>query len=89
MAGEVCHPQSEHCPTTDAPNHPPVWGINHSSEVNHMGKRGSHRFYSKAQWRWAFATKKPWARRHAHRTPGGPKARFRRLPARKGVRKKR
>ena len=54
-----------------------------------MGKRGSHRFYSKAQWRWAFATKKPWARRHAHRTPGGPKARFRRLPARKGVRKKR
>jgi hypothetical protein len=49
---------------------------------------GSRRFTSKAQWRWAFATKKPWARRHARRTPGGPKVRYRRLPRRKGARKR-
>ena len=49
---------------------------------------GSHRFYSKAQWRWAFATHQRWARRHAHKTPGGPKARYRRLPRRKGPRRR-
>lgn len=43
-------------------------------------KGGSKRFYSKKQWRWAFATKKPWARRHAHKTPGPKKVRYRRLP---------
>ena len=56
-----------------------------------MGKRKGgtyHGYRSKAQWRWAFATKKPWAREKAHRTKGGPKIRFRRLPERKGVRKK-
>ncbi|UJQ86169.1 hypothetical protein GIKK_4 [Gordonia phage GiKK] len=36
-------------------------------------------FASKAQWRWAFATKKSWARKHAHQTKGG----YRRLPRRK------
>ena len=41
------------------------------------GKQG-HRFRSKAQWRWAFATKKPWARRWAHGTPS-----FKALPRRK------
>jgi hypothetical protein len=45
-------------------------------------------FVSKKQWRWAFATKRSWARRKARETPGGPKARFRRLPVRKGSRKK-
>lgn len=37
-------------------------------------------FRSKAQWRWAFATKKPFAHRWAHATEGGPRKRFRRLP---------
>lgn len=46
---------------------------------------GTHRFYSKAQWRWAFATKKTWAHRHAHATPGGKIIRFRRLPTRKSA----
>jgi hypothetical protein len=56
-----------------------------------MAKRGSsgHKgFTSKAQWRWAFATKKPWARRKARETEGGPKTRFRRLPTRKGTPKR-
>lgn len=44
------------------------------------GRRGPHRFYSQAQWRWAFARHKPWARRHAHKTPGPRKIRYRRLP---------
>jgi len=42
-------------------------------------------FKSKAQWRWAFATHRRWARRWAHKTPGGPVVRFRRLPRRKTV----
>lgn len=37
-------------------------------------------FKSKKQWRWAFANKKPWARKKAHKTKGGPKTRYRRLP---------
>ncbi|WKW84795.1 hypothetical protein SEA_JAMZY_4 [Gordonia phage Jamzy] len=41
------------------------------------GKKG---FASKAQWRWAFATKKSWARKHAHQTRGG----YRRLPRKRG-----
>jgi hypothetical protein len=56
-----------------------------------MAKRrgkGSHGFASKAQWRWAFATKKKWAHRKAHETPGGPVVRYRRLPARKRARKR-
>lgn len=46
-------------------------------------------FLSKRQWRWAFATGKPWAREKAHKTPGGKGTRFRRLPASKhsGVKK--
>jgi hypothetical protein len=50
-------------------------------------KHSSHSyrgFRSKAQWRWAFATKKSFARRWAHETPGGPKVRYRRLPRRVG-----
>lgn len=43
---------------------------------------GTHRFYSKKQWRWAFATHKEWAHRHAHATPGGKIVRYRRLPVR-------
>lgn len=44
-----------------------------------------HSFASKAQWRWAFATHKTWARRWAHQTAGGPKVRFHRLPSRRTV----
>lgn len=43
-------------------------------------KGGKAPFRSRAQWRWAFATKKSFARRWAHKTPGGPKVRYRRLP---------
>jgi hypothetical protein len=50
--------------------------------------RGRGGFRSKAQWRWAFATHKSWARKKAHKTPGGPKARYRRLPPRKHARRK-
>lgn len=39
-----------------------------------------HGFKSKKQWRWAFATKQPWAREKAHKTKGGPVVRYRRLP---------
>lgn len=39
-------------------------------------------FRSKAQWKWAFASKKTWAKRWAHKT-----ASFKALPARKGRRK--
>jgi hypothetical protein len=35
-------------------------------------------FRSKKQWRWAFVTKKPWARRWARETKS-----FKRLPRRK------
>ena len=45
-------------------------------------------FSSKAQWRWAFATKQPWARKKAHETKGGKKVRYRRLPKRKKARKR-
>ncbi len=46
-------------------------------------------FYSKKQWRWAFATHQPWAREAAHKTKGGKSARYRRLPGSKhsGVKK--
>jgi hypothetical protein len=52
------------------------------------GKRGGgvHAFRSKAQWRWAFATHKSWARRWAD-TNKAIKP-YRTLPKRKGVRKK-
>lgn len=46
-------------------------------------KKGYKGFRSKAQWRWAFATKQSWARKKAHETPGGPKVRYRRLPKKK------
>lgn len=41
-------------------------------------------FKSKRQWRWAFANGKAFARKWAHKTPGGKGTRFRRLPASKG-----
>lgn len=40
-------------------------------------------FKSKKQWRWAFATKQPWALEKAHKTKGGPVVRYRRLPSSK------
>lgn len=53
-------------------------------------KRGSGGFKSKAQWRFFFANPKlrKYARKKAHKTAGGKGTRFRRLPARKGVRKR-
>ena len=39
-------------------------------------------FVSRAQWRWAYATGQPWAKRWADETPGGEGTRFRRLPQR-------
>jgi len=42
-----------------------------------------HGFVSKAQWRFAFATDQPWAHSVAHKTPGGKKLRYDRLPTRK------
>lgn len=48
---------------------------------------GKHGFRSKAQWRLFFANPRlrKYARKWAHRTPGGPIVRYRRLPARVGV----
>ncbi|UOW93336.1 hypothetical protein SEA_LABELLE_10 [Mycobacterium phage Labelle] len=52
-------------------------------------KRGTYRgFKSRKQWRWAFATKQPWAREKAHKTKGGKKIRYRRLPESKHSGKK-
>lgn len=44
-------------------------------------RRGTyHGYKSRKQWRWAFASKQPWAREKAHRTAGGKIVRYRRLP---------
>lgn len=52
-------------------------------------KRGTyHGFKSKKQWRFAFATKQPWAHGKAHKTAGGKIVRYRRLPESKGSRKR-
>lgn len=47
-------------------------------------------FVSKAQWAWAFATHKSWARKEAHKVirRRGKVTGFRSLPLRKGVRKR-
>jgi len=47
------------------------------------GGRGYRGFKSKKQWRWAWATGQPWARKKSHETAGGPIVRYRRLPASK------
>jgi hypothetical protein len=49
----------------------------------HPGRLG---FRSKAQWRLFFANPRlrKYARKWAHKTPGGPKIRYRRLPERVG-----
>lgn len=53
------------------------------------GKHGTYRgFKSKKQWRWAWASKQPWADQKSHRTAGGPKIRYRRLPESKHSGKK-
>lgn len=48
---------------------------------------GRHGFRSKAQWRLFFANPRlrKYARKWAHRTAGGPKIRYRRLPERVGL----
>jgi hypothetical protein len=48
-------------------------------------KGGSPPIRSKKQWRYLFASKKTFAHRWAHMTPGGPKIRYRRLPTRKSA----
>lgn len=54
------------------------------------GKRRKRGFASKAQFRLFFANPKlrKYAKRKAHETPGGSKVRYRRLPERKGIKKK-
>lgn len=47
------------------------------------GGGGYKGFKSKKQWRWAFASKQPWAHKKAHETKGGKIVRYRRLPASK------
>lgn len=54
------------------------------------GKRkhpGRHGFRSKAQWRLFYANPRlrKYARKWAHKTPGGPVVRYRRLPERVGA----
>lgn len=66
------HPEPEAAPAT------------HTGGPSKMTGRGRKKFVSKKQWRWAFATHKPWADRWAKKTPGGPKVRYRVLPTRKG-----
>lgn len=44
------------------------------------GGKGYRGFKSKKQWRWAWATHQPWARKKSHETSGGPKVRYRKLP---------
>lgn len=44
-----------------------------------------HRFSSKAQWRWAFATKQRFARKWAHRNQR--RAPFKTLPRRRAARR--
>lgn len=56
-------------------------GVGQFAKRRGGGYRG---FKSKAQWRWAWATHKPWARKKAHETKGGKVTRYRRLPRRKG-----
>jgi len=56
-------------------------------------KRSSGRskgFKSKAQWRYFFANPRlrRYARKKAHATAGGPVTRYRRLPKRKGPRRR-
>lgn len=45
---------------------------------------GQHSFASKAQWRWAFATHKRFARRWAHATQAA-RGGYKPLPRRKGA----
>jgi hypothetical protein len=55
--------------------------------ANHRGHGMPHGFVSKRQWRYFFANPKlraKYAHKEAHKTPGGPKVRYRRLPASKG-----
>lgn len=55
--------------------------------ARHAGHTG---FKSKAQWRLFFANPKlrRYAHQKAHATAGGPVVRYRRLPARKGIRRR-
>jgi hypothetical protein len=56
-----------------------------------MPGRRTKGFKSRAQWRFFFAKGRTdprfrkWAHEKAHATKGGPRVRYRRLPARKGA----
>lgn len=61
----------------------------HSSTSIGKKKHGTYRgFKSKKQWRWAWASHQPWADQKSHRTAGGPRVRYRRLPESKHSGKK-
>ena len=62
-------------------------GTGGMGQFSARGGGGGYRgFKSKAQWRYFFANPKlrKYAHKKAHETAGGPKVRYRRLPARKG-----
>lgn len=50
-----------------------------SARSGGRGGGGYRGFKSKKQWKWAWANKKPWARKKAHETKGG----YHSLPASK------
>jgi hypothetical protein len=75
---------------TAAKMHSNTGGIGkHTSRSGGHGGGGTyHGFKSKKQWRWAWASGQPWARKKSHETAGGPKIRYRRLPESKHSGKK-
>lgn len=46
---------------------------------------GKHAFASRAQWRWAFATKKPWAHRWAETNETSVASGYHAIPRRKNL----
>lgn len=68
------------------PTHAGTGGLGQfSARGGGKGGRGYRGFKSKAQWRWAWATHQPFARKKSHETAGGRKVRYRRLPERKSA----
>lgn len=56
---------------------------------HHRAHGMPHGFVSKAQWRYFFVNsrlREQYAHKEAHKTPGGPKVRYRRLPEGGGAR---
>jgi hypothetical protein len=73
---------------------PTARGKSHAARGNAKPGVGKHKhgtyrgFKSKKQWRWAWASHQPWADQKSHRTAGGPRIRYRRLPESKHSGKK-